>query len=156
MFLEFPLHWNFIYPILILAGSCFRLPNAISSSCNKEIKTWMGKENTVFGRLERIWKSTGCSVVTKVRLYKSIVLRTLLYRRGAETWPTTVAMGGDWRWHTTGGWGGFCMSFGVTGCQTQWSERRLVRSWLASSEGGVLCGWIMWLEWMTIEELNRS
>src|SRR6218665_3390804 len=62
----------------------------------------MGKTNAVFGRLEKIWKSNGCSVDTKVRLYESIVLSTLLY--GAETWPITVANGRrleaahlDWR-----------------------------------------------------------
>jgi len=41
--------------------------------------------------LEKIWKSNGCSVDTKVRLYESIVLSTLLYE--AETWPITVANG---------------------------------------------------------------
>ena len=39
----------------------------------------------VFGRLEGIWKSTICSVDTKVRLYESITLSAHLY--GAETWP---------------------------------------------------------------------
>ena len=49
------------------------------SSCDKEIKTRMGKANAVFGRLEKIWKSNGCSVDTKVRLHESIVLSTLAY-----------------------------------------------------------------------------
>src|SRR6218665_3166844 len=62
-----------------------------NSSCDKEIKTRMGKANAVFGRLEKIWKSNGCSVDTKVWLYESIVLSTLLYV--AETWPITVANG---------------------------------------------------------------
>ena len=62
-----------------------------NSSCDKEIKTRMGKANAIFGRLEKIWKSNGCSVDTKVRLYESIVLSTLLY--GAVTWPITVANG---------------------------------------------------------------
>src|SRR6218665_4104195 len=61
------------------------------SSCDKEIKTHMGKANAVFGRLEKIWKSNGCSIDTKVRLYESIVLSTLLY--GVKTWPITVANG---------------------------------------------------------------
>jgi len=51
----------------------------------------MGKTNAVFGRLEKIWKSNGCSVDTKVRLYESIVLSTLLY--GAEAWTITIATG---------------------------------------------------------------
>src|SRR6218665_251189 len=67
-----------------------------NSSCNKDIKTCMGKASAVFGRLERIWKSNGCSIDTKVRLYESIVLSTLLYR--AETWPITVI-----KWQETGG-----------------------------------------------------
>src|SRR6218665_354148 len=62
-----------------------------NSSCDKEIKTRMGKANAVFGRLEKMWKSNGCSIDTKVRLYESIVLSTLLY--GAETWPVTLANG---------------------------------------------------------------
>src|SRR6218665_117688 len=62
-----------------------------NSSCDKEIKTRMGKANAVFRRLEKIWKSNGCSLHTTVRLYESIVLSTLLY--GAETWPITVANG---------------------------------------------------------------
>jgi len=48
-----------------------------NSSCNKETKTRVCKANAVFGRLEKIWKSSGCSVDTKVQL------STLLY--GAET-----------------------------------------------------------------------
>src|SRR6218665_1895707 len=50
-----------------------------NSNCDKEIKTHMGKANAVFGRLEKIWKSNGCSIDTKVRLYESIVLSKLLY-----------------------------------------------------------------------------
>lgn len=58
-----------------------------SSSCEKEIKQRM-IANVVLERLERMWKSNGCSV-DKVRLYEFTVLSTLLY--GAETWPVTVA-----------------------------------------------------------------
>src|SRR5688572_8183106 len=64
------------------------------SSCDKEIRIRIGKANAAFGRLEKVrlekvWKSNGCSVKIKIRLYETIVLSTLLY--GAETWPLTVA-----------------------------------------------------------------
>jgi len=58
---------------------------------NQNTITRMGKANAVFGRLERIWKSNRCIIDTKVRLYESIVLSTLIY--GAEIWPITVANG---------------------------------------------------------------
>jgi len=64
---------------------------SLNSSCDKEIKTHIGKANAVFERLERIWKSIGCSVDTKVQLSDSILLSTLLY--GAETRPITTANG---------------------------------------------------------------
>jgi len=61
-----------------------------NSSCDKDIKTMHGKANSVFGRLNDIWKSRyelNCNV--KIRLYELLVLSTLLY--AAETWPMTVA-----------------------------------------------------------------
>lgn len=61
------------------------------SRCDKEIKSRIGKANAAFGRLEKVWKSNGCSLKIKIRLYEAIVLSTLLY--GAETWPMTVANG---------------------------------------------------------------
>ena len=49
----------------------------------------MGKANATFGRLNNIWRNKGLSIVTKTRLYRALVLTTLLY--GAETWPMTKA-----------------------------------------------------------------
>jgi exonuclease III len=60
-----------------------------NSSCDKDIKTRLGKANSVFGRLNTIWKSRGLNCSVKIRLYESLVLSTLLY--AAETWPMTVA-----------------------------------------------------------------
>jgi len=59
-----------------------------NSSCDKEIKTRLGKANSVFGRLNTIWKCKCLSCNIKIRLYKSLVLSTLLY--ASETWPMTV------------------------------------------------------------------
>ena len=89
-----------------------------NSGWDKEIKTRIGKANTVFGRLEEIWKSNSCSVDTKVRLYESIVLSTLLY--GAETWPITVANGRRLEAaHHADDSGGYCMSHGGIKYQTR-------------------------------------
>ena len=62
---------------------------AADSSCDKEIKVCIRRENATFGRLDRIWKKSGCSIKTKIRLYKAIVVSMLLY--GSKTWPMTVA-----------------------------------------------------------------
>jgi len=59
------------------------------SSCDKEIKTRMGKANSTFGRLLNIWRNKRLNVKVKVRLYDSLVLSTLRY--GAETWSMTAA-----------------------------------------------------------------
>ena len=59
------------------------------SSCDKEIKTRLGKANTTFGRLTNIWRNKSLNVKVKVRLYDSLVLSTLKY--GAETWSMTAA-----------------------------------------------------------------
>ena len=45
----------------------------------------LGKANSVFGRLGRIWASKKISVMVETRLYESQVLFVLLH--GAETWP---------------------------------------------------------------------
>ena len=60
-----------------------------NSSCDKEIKTRLAKANSIFGRLNNIWKSKTLSCNIKVRLYESLVPSTLLY--AADTWPMTVA-----------------------------------------------------------------
>ena len=62
---------------------------ASDGSCEKEIKTRLGKANAVFGRLASIWKSKTLKLNIKIRLYESLVLSTLKY--GSETWSMTVA-----------------------------------------------------------------
>jgi len=53
--------------------------------CDREIMIRLGKANSAFGRLGRIWSSRNISTKIKVRLYESLVMAVLLY--GAETWP---------------------------------------------------------------------
>ena len=55
--------------------------------CDREITIRLGKANSAFGRLGRVWASKSISTKVKVRLYVSLVLAVLLY--GAETWPMT-------------------------------------------------------------------
>ena len=55
-----------------------------NSSCDADI----GKANSVFARLNRIWKDRKLSLQIKMRLYESLILPTLLY--SAETWNMTV------------------------------------------------------------------
>jgi hypothetical protein len=62
---------------------------ARDGSCDKEIKTRLGKANTTFGRLTNIWRNKRLSLQVKIRLYESLVLSTLQY--GTETWSMTVA-----------------------------------------------------------------
>ena len=54
---------------------------------DKELDNRLGKANRAFGRLQkRVWSSSQLRCSTKIRVYKAIVLTTLLY--GAETWVT--------------------------------------------------------------------
>jgi len=67
---------------------CYLCVISDNSSCDKDIKTRLGKANSVFGRLNAIWKSRDLNCNIKIRLYESLALSTLLY--AAETWPMTV------------------------------------------------------------------
>jgi len=58
------------------------------SSCDKEIRTRIGKANTTFGRLNNIWRDKKLNIKIKSRLYETLVLSTVQY--GAETWPMTI------------------------------------------------------------------
>jgi len=58
-------------------------------SCDKDIRTRLGKANSTFGRLSNIWKNKSLNINIKSRLYEALVMSVLLY--GAETWPMTVA-----------------------------------------------------------------
>ena len=62
---------------------------ASNGSCDKEIRTRLGRANATFGKLNNVWRNKRLSIVTKTRLYRALVLTTLLY--GAETWPMTKA-----------------------------------------------------------------
>ena len=57
--------------------------------CDQEINTRITKANQAFAMLKTIWRSTGLSSYTKVRIFKSNVLSVLLY--GSECWKTTAA-----------------------------------------------------------------
>ena len=57
-------------------------------SSTKEIKTRIGIATSAMTRLATIWKSNTISFRVKVRLYKSLVLSTLLY--GCESWTLTA------------------------------------------------------------------
>ena len=59
-----------------------------TGNCDKECMIRIGKAASVFGRLVNIWKSKNISLAVKIRLYKSLVISTLLY--GAESWPICV------------------------------------------------------------------
>ena len=59
-----------------------------NSSCDANIRSRIGKANSVFARLNRIWKDRKLSLQIKMRLYESLILPTLLY--SAETWNMTV------------------------------------------------------------------
>ena len=59
-----------------------------NSSCDADIRSRIGKTNSVFARLNRIWKDRKLSLQIKMRLYESLILSTLLY--SAETWNMTV------------------------------------------------------------------
>ena len=45
--------------------------------------------SNIFGRLANIWKRTGLSLQTKIRLYNALVISVLLY--GSETWTLLKA-----------------------------------------------------------------
>ena len=51
--------------------------------CDREIMIRLGKANSTFGRLGRIWASNSISIRIKVRLYEALIFTVLLY--GAET-----------------------------------------------------------------------
>ena len=67
------------------------LGNVISreGSCDKDIRTRLGKANTTFGILSNLWKNKKLNLQVKGRLYESLVLSILQY--GSETWSMTVA-----------------------------------------------------------------
>lgn len=57
-------------------------------SSTKEIKARIGIATSAMAILASVWKSKTISFLVKVRLYKSLVLSTLLY--GCESWTLTA------------------------------------------------------------------
>ena len=49
-----------------------------------EILRRISLASNIFGRLANVWKRTGLSLQTKIRLYNTLVISVLLY--GSETW----------------------------------------------------------------------
>ena len=62
----------------------------IDGSCDIEVQTRISKASQAFGMLRNIWKARNISLKTKLRLFKSNVMTTLLY--GAESWKMTKTL----------------------------------------------------------------
>ena len=60
---------------------------SINGTCDAEISARISKASQAFGMLKSTWKAKNISLKTKLRLFKSNVLTTLLY--GAESWKIT-------------------------------------------------------------------
>jgi len=55
-----------------------------SERSTPEILRRIGLASIIFGRLANVWKRTGLSLQTKIRLYNAVVISVPLY--GSETW----------------------------------------------------------------------
>ena len=56
-----------------------------NATIDDEVDIWIAKASASFGRLSKqVWKRKGISIDTKLKVYKAVVLPTLLY--GCETW----------------------------------------------------------------------
>ena len=53
-----------------------------------DVRTRIGKARAAFHQLKNIWGSSAIGIITKIRLFNTIVKPLPLY--GAETWRTTV------------------------------------------------------------------
>ena len=60
-------------------------------SCDAEIRSRLSKASQAFGTLKSTWKANKLSMKTKLRLFKSNVISSLLY--GAESWKMTKTIG---------------------------------------------------------------
>ena len=58
--------------------------------CDEEVTTRISKANQAFAMLRPVWKTSGFSIHTKIRIFKSNVLSVLLY--GSECWKATTAI----------------------------------------------------------------
>ena len=58
---------------------------------DEDIQARISKASSAYGRLqERVWKSHGIRLNTKIKVYNAAVLTTLLY--GAESWTCYAGM----------------------------------------------------------------
>jgi hypothetical protein len=58
--------------------------------CQQEVATRVSKANQAFAMVKPIWRSTGLSIHTKLKIFKSNILAILLY--GSECWKTSVTI----------------------------------------------------------------
>ena len=58
--------------------------------CDVEVTTRISKANQAFAMLKPIWRSTGFSIHTKIRIFKSNILSILLY--GSECWKSITSI----------------------------------------------------------------
>jgi hypothetical protein len=58
-----------------------------SGSCTRDINQRISRAAYKFNQLNKIWKQSGISLKTKTRIYRTVVMSTLLY--GAEAWTCT-------------------------------------------------------------------
>ena len=63
---------------------------ATNGDCDLEINARISKARQAFALLRPIWRNSGLSLHTKVRIFKSNVLSVLLY--GSECWKTTITI----------------------------------------------------------------
>nr|XP_049705654.1 transposon TX1 uncharacterized 149 kDa protein [Helicoverpa armigera] len=75
-------------PLEIVDHFCYLGSTTTSNLCNnKEIDTRIGRAACNFGKLStRVWRNNKLTITTKILVYKTCVLNTLLY--GSETWTT--------------------------------------------------------------------
>jgi Reverse transcriptase (RNA-dependent DNA polymerase) len=52
--------------------------------CGEDIRRRIGLASTVFGKLDKMWRTNSVSIKTKLRLYNALVIPVLLY--GSECW----------------------------------------------------------------------
>ena len=77
---------------IVESTDCFTyLGSDIHSSerSTPEILRSIGLASNIFDRLANVWKRTGLSLQTKIRLYNALVISILLY--GSETWTLLKA-----------------------------------------------------------------
>jgi len=79
------------YTVEVVDEFCY-LGSYISQNgnCEKDLKVRIGKASDIFGKMKKVWRNKHINLQTKLRLYETLILSTLLY--GAEVWPLTVTL----------------------------------------------------------------